>query len=374
MTIFFKNISNVKIIYGNNAKKNIFNHIKNYKCLLVCTQRCINEIKKDKFLKKINNLENIDKIIIPSSEISLYKKKFIYKQIVNKNFEYFIAIGGGSIIDLTKIYNAMLSFGKKEFDISALTKKSFPIKKIDLKKIIALPTTSGSGSEVTSFATIWDKKNKKKYSYTSIDNLPKIAIVDPSLTSLNSEETYIPSALDALNQSFESLWNVNATRKTKYYSSIAIKMGLNAFTDYFEGNEKRFFKNISKCSVLSGCLINITKTALCHSLSYPLTLRYSVNHGMACAFTMLEVMRYNRKYKENLFLKLENDLNIKNLDNKLDMILKNLKVKTQVKKKLRTFKNIENLIDQMLDKKRALNNIAPVNKTVVREIIYKSWY
>ena len=75
-----------------------------------------------------------------------------------------------------------------------------------------------------------------------------------------------------------------------------------------------------------------------------------------------------------MFLKLENDLNIKNLDNKLDMILKNLKVKSQVKKKLKTFKNIENLMDQMLDKKRALNNIAPVNKTVVREIIYKSWY
>lgn len=373
--MMFKNLSNkTKIIFK--KKSRIFlNKITNNKnILIICSNRGKNQILNDKkitFSKKtkISWISNV------TSNPSLQYLENINKIYTNKKYDFVIGFGGGSAIDVAKVI--FFSFFVKKKNIKDIIDKKYFVKKNkNLTKLIAVPTTSGTGSEVTPFATVWDKKNKKKLSVSNNFTYPHIAIVDPDLTNTLSMNETINTALDSLNQAFESIWNKNCTKKTYFLACKSIQLTLQALKCLVKNkNLKKVRYKLSKSSLLAGICISQTRTSICHSISYPLTSHFGTPHGLACSFTMLQVIKYINKKNNFFFLKLIRYLRLKNFK-ELIKILKYIFVKTEVKRKnilyFKNKKNILSLVNKMQTKDRSDNFIFPVNEKLIKQIILKS--
>ncbi|GAL09095.1 alcohol dehydrogenase [Vibrio astriarenae] len=119
--------------------------------------------------------------------------------------EVLVAIGGGSVIDTTK---ALSVSGGSQSKLVAVLKDGQDVGQT--LPIIAVPTTTGTGSEVTSWATIWDKTNGKKYSLNHSSLYPECAICSPELTLNLPLSLTVQTGLDALSHALESIWNINA--------------------------------------------------------------------------------------------------------------------------------------------------------------------
>ena len=118
-----------------------------------------------------------------------------------------VALGGGSIIDAAKVLAA--SGGSFETVRKHLTGEK-PLKGATITPIIAIPSTAGTGSEVTSWATVWDAANGLKYSLAHRDLYPETAIVDPQIAISAPRALTLATGLDALSHALESIWNVSA--------------------------------------------------------------------------------------------------------------------------------------------------------------------
>ncbi|MES2205271.1 MAG: phosphonoacetaldehyde reductase [Pseudomonadota bacterium] len=206
-----------------------------------------------------------------------------------------VAIGGGSVLDMAKLirfFSAQL-FSIEEFfssNFSHIIKKDFP-------NLIAVPTTAGTGSEVTQFATLYI--NGIKHSVDTSSILPTIALIDANLTlELPAKET-AESGMDALCQAIESYWNINATDASRLFAMKAIRI---LHENIKEVVCKPSLENRSlmmKGAYLAGCAINYTRTTAAHALSYPLTSRFSIAHGQAVSISIPWFFEYNYAVNDN---------------------------------------------------------------------------
>lgn len=201
-----------------------------------------------------------------------------------------IGFGGGSAMDSAKAVSALIACRREGLALRDIIDRSAILADLDCPPILALPTTSGTGAEVTPFATIWDHAARRKLSLTHPALFPAVAIVDPVLTLGLPEDVTIATALDALNQAFESAWNRNASPYTLRLAGLAIGQAMQALTtlaDNLDDLDAR--SRMAEASLLAGLCISQTRTAICHSISYPLTAHFDLPHGIACAFTMKAV-------------------------------------------------------------------------------------
>jgi alcohol dehydrogenase len=203
--------------------------------------------------------------------------------------ELIVAIGGGSVIDAAKVLAAagddfsrvrtFLETGKGEERLQALP-------------IIAVPTTAGTGSEVTCWATVWDTDAKKKYSLSRAALYPATALVDPLLTVEAPRGVTISSGLDALSHALESLWNVNANPVSTALAEAAAREVLEVLPLLVTDPRNAALRTrMARAALLAGLAFSNTRTALAHSLSYHLTLHHGTPHGIACSFSLPMVMR-----------------------------------------------------------------------------------
>jgi alcohol dehydrogenase len=270
-----------------------------------------------KNLKNILKEENPNRIFLVTGKKSFKKcgaKDSILEYLQNYNFIHFdnfssiplledvkrgiltfkkekcdlvIAIGGGSVIDFAKLINILASQEKNIIDyITNIT----DIKKSG-KPLVAIPTTSGSGSEATHFAVIYVEQ--KKFSVTSPYILPKYSIIDPEFTkSLPSRITAI-SGIDALSQAIESYWSKNSTAVSRSLSKKSIKLILQNLLINVKNNTKETRLSMARASNLAGKAINLTKTTGPHAISYPLTYFFGIPHGHAVGLTLGEFFMFN---------------------------------------------------------------------------------
>ena len=177
-----------------------------------------------------------------------------------------IAIGGGSVIDIAKSINILAVHKGCPGDY--ITKKYNLINKG--KPFIAIPTTSGTGSEATHFAVIYI--NKIKYSLAHKEwLLPDYVILDFSFTEGLSKNITATTGMDALCQAIEAYWSINSTEKSKEYSRDAIRMILSNIENVVNNPTSESRKLMMKAANLAGKAINIAKTTACHAISYPIT-------------------------------------------------------------------------------------------------------
>jgi len=280
-----------------------------------------------------------------------------------------VAIGGGSVLDTAKALSVLHDSSKESIFEYLQGKKVCILKKYDL---IAIPTTAGTGAEVTPFATIWDDKNKKKMSLYSHLIYPTNAIVDPNLAlSLDAKNSAI-SGLDALSHCFESLWNKNANPLSRSMAFHAIDLILETLGPLLESlDDIEMRSNMAWASLLGGYCINMTKTALAHSISYPLTSHLSIPHGLASGGFLREILKFNKendqtntikKIYEKLFKKESLDVRLNKLYSKIE---KHGLFSSFIDKKLA----IESLVPEMINPERSRNNIVNASINDIQNII-----
>jgi|GEM_PF-257278 len=199
-----------------------------------------------------------------------------------------IGLGGGSAMDAAKAVAMMLTPATtKPAPLNQLFRVKSIKQPIERLPLLLIPTTAGTGSEVTPFATIWDNRQKQKFSLSGPAVYPDVALLDASLTlSLPADET-LYSGLDALSHSLESLWNKHRTPISEAYAQQAIALLARHFsTALLSPSDLAARQAMQTASLLAGLAISTTRTAIAHAISYPLTSHYAVPHGLACSFTL----------------------------------------------------------------------------------------
>tara|TARA_S200000501_G_scaffold190210_1_gene179132 strand:+ start:126196 stop:127296 length:1101 start_codon:yes stop_codon:yes gene_type:complete len=288
-----------------------------------------------------------------------------------KTFDGVVAIGGGSAMDLAKVFIAYLS--SLESNLKKLINDE--INFITRIPSIFIPTTHGTASEVTMWGTIWDMEGKKKYSISNVNLYPDISILDGNLTLTLPMDLSIITTMDALSHSFESIWNKNSNGKSTSYAVDSIcSIIRNVEKLKKTPSDLRIRNELLLASNKAGLAFSNTKTAAAHSISYPLTINYGIPHGIASSLSLEPLLNINAP-----LIGKEIDLICKNLD----FSLKDLKEKIKnIPDQILPFKlnlwgvkrgHIKKLVKESFTKGRMDNNIVTLNYNDVYQIL-KSIY
>lgn len=196
------------------------------------------------------------------------------KVLKESNCDFIVAIGGGSSIDTAKAikyYNGV----------------NLPI--------MAVPTTSGTGSESTHFAVVYENGEKKSIADERL--LPEYVILQADMLKTLPLYQKKCTMLDALCQAIESWWSKRATQESIQYSKIAMDLILNNMESYLK-NEDLGNTKMLIASNLAGKAINITTTTAPHAMSYKLTSLYGLPHGHSVAICLPKVWRQMKNFDE----------------------------------------------------------------------------
>lgn len=208
---------------------------------------------------------------------------------VSRELDVIVAVGGGSAIDSAKVFaSADGDFHK----VRRFLESKQGLEGLSAIPIIAVPTTAGTGSEVTSWATVWDAKAGRKFSLALEALYPETALIDPELMLGKPRDLTLATGLDALSHALESIWNVNANPVSARHAVAAAKSILEHLPSLLKdlGNlELRL--EIAEAALSAGLAFSNTKTAIAHNISYPITLGWGVPHGIACSFTLPTILR-----------------------------------------------------------------------------------
>lgn len=364
----------VSIHFGMNARKKLVESVQNKNCLVVTTKRGRESFENDSELNALikNNQITWADSISPNPDIT--QLQALIDDYKDNKLEAIIGFGGGSAMDSAKVLSIGLA---PKLETTPLLKLILEPKlhlNSDRLPLYTVPTTSGTGSEVTPFSTVWDHKLKKKYSLAGKSVFPLAAFIDPVLSKSLPSEPTINTGLDAINQAAESIWNKNASPVSISYATRALQLGIKAIQELASGNWSDTNRsNMAECSVLAGLAISQTRTALCHSISYPLTAHFNVPHGLACAFTMPAVLRLNLQVDDGRFERLQKALNIESLEREFEQLNSKLLVQKRVKEYIPDIDVLLQLVDEMHTPGRADNNLNKVDTETITEILRASW-
>ena len=198
-----------------------------------------------------------------------------------------VAIGGGSVIDMAKLIALFAGQDCAPLDI---VRQGCEIQSNALP-IVAVPTTAGSGSEATHFAVLYVDGRKSSVEHPSL--LPQVAIVDPELTYRLPALTTAVCGMDALCQAVESYWSVNSTEVSRQFARESIRLTLDNLVPCVHSPTPRARGAMCKAAHLAGKAIALTKTTAPHAISYTITSRFGVPHGLAVALTLGEMLIFN---------------------------------------------------------------------------------
>ena len=320
-----------------------------------------------------SNLVSTHDLIVPNPTIDSIVE--LGENLREKQPNCLLAIGGGSTIDTAKGVARILS-QNENWSLRNHLAGQDKILKANTIPLFAIPTTAGTGSEVTSFGTIWDPLSKKKYSVVGKDLYPEIALLDPELTTTLSVETTIASGLDAVSHALESAWNKNANKLTWSLCVKSLKLTLATLPKLLSDPLNLDLRaRMMEASTLSGLAISQTRTSLAHSISYPLTMHFGLPHGFACSFTLPEILRFNSKTDDNTILDLAKALDFKNVDSfheELLLFLDKINLKRYLQKYVSDTEEAKKLSPLMLSPTRANNNLRSVGISDVSQILEKS--
>ncbi|MBW6515950.1 MAG: iron-containing alcohol dehydrogenase [Candidatus Cloacimonetes bacterium] len=231
----------------------------------------------------------------PELEI-IHKGAEIFKA---QNCDFVIGIGGGSPIDAAKAISVIAANNLKEREIyeAEKIKNAFPI--------IAIPTTSGTGTEVTPYSVVSDREQKKKAGFGNPLMFPALTFCDPKYTFSLPEKVTIDTALDALSHLLEGIYS----KKRCDFLFPLIFNGIKTIIDNLQptlSDPKNFYfrEKLMSASLYGGFVIAQSSTTLQHSIGYPLTTHYGLSHGLANGIVMQQIMELYHPAIENELISL----------------------------------------------------------------------
>jgi len=254
--------------------------IKNKRILIVC----------DKFLSENGAVTYLTDILCSSNVVELFDKDPTI-QVVGSGLcmmyqvkpDIVIGFGGGSAIDTAKgiIYFSM---------VKELVKKPL---------FVAVPTTSGTGSEVTSASVITDPDNKSKHLISSDEILPDVAILDPSLTLSVPQVVTANTGMDVLTHALEAYVATGANVFSDAMAEKSIELLLKSLLGcYKDGNDLKARTRMQEASTLAGIAFNTAGLGVNHSIAHQLGGTFHIPHGLANAILLNHVIEYNCTSRE----------------------------------------------------------------------------
>lgn len=204
--------------------------------------------------------------------------------------EFVAALGGGSVLDCAKVVAALALSGGTAPDYMA-TPASIGAKALP---IIAIPTTAGTGSEVTSVAVISDHHKGLKKPLVADVFYPRTAIIDPTLTLGLPPHTTACTGFDALCHAVEAYWGRGHQPLCDIFAIEAARLVLDNIERAVScGNDVAAREAMARAATTAGLAFALPKTSSCHACSYPLTNLLGIAHGEACALTLDWFIRFN---------------------------------------------------------------------------------
>jgi acetaldehyde dehydrogenase/alcohol dehydrogenase len=212
-----------------------------------------------------------------------------------------VAIGGGSPIDAAKIMWLLYEHPEVKFEDLAMRfmdirKRVFAFPELGKKAVmVAIPTTSGTGSEVTPFAVVTDDRTGLKYPIADYELTPDMAIVDPQLVMSMPKKLTAYSGLDALTHALEAIASVVATDYTNGLALEAIRVLMKYLPAAYENgdSDRHAREKVHNAATMAGMAFANAFLGLCHSMAHKLGAAFDLPHGLANALLISHVIRYN---------------------------------------------------------------------------------
>lgn len=204
------------------------------------------------------------------------------------NADFIIGIGGGSPLDASK---AIAVLAVNDIEPLELYKNVFDKKPLP---IVAIPTTAGTGSEITPYSILTRQDMQTKLSFGNADTFPKVAFLDATYTESMSFETTVNTAVDALTHAMEGYLSKRSTPVSDLLAVEVIKI-FGECTDALTNNRIDFGirEKLLYMSMLGGMVISHTGTTIMHGLGYSLTYFKDIPHGKANGYFIREYLKYN---------------------------------------------------------------------------------
>jgi phosphonate metabolism-associated iron-containing alcohol dehydrogenase len=314
-----------RVTFGDGCLKELPNLIalRTAKRVLVCTGG--GSLKKNGHLDTILSLLKGKEVSVFSdipAEPGTDTLRSLTKKIIDEKIEGIVAAGGGSVMDTAKTAAFAAAQGCDPIQLFSEVPKTlkFPI------PIIAIPTTAGTGSEVTPFAVFWDRTDMCKRSLGHDLQYPADALVDPLLTHSMPPEVTASTGMDAFTQACEAYWNKNHLPLSDDYALSAIRRILPALPKAVaNGSDAAARHEMMLGSLEAGLAFSNTRTAACHSISYPMTLRFGVTHGQAVGITLPPILKLNDSAMPERTARFCSALDAKNIDDAVTKVLSMMK-------------------------------------------------
>ncbi len=271
------------------SSEDILNYVndKSFKKIFVlCGKKSFVNSGAENLLKNISNKEI--KLFYKKSEIPILEELIeIIKDIKNFKPDLFLAIGGGAVIDYAKIANVV----EIRPDLAELiVNYTYPFKK-KYTKLAVIPTTAGSGAEVTSNAVIY--VDGIKHSFESELLIPDHFFLIPEFLISAPNKIKASSGFDAIAQALESLVSRKSNDKSVEYASKSLRVSVNSFISFINDPNMKNATEMSIASNLAGKAISISKTTAPHAASYPFTSLYNISHGHAVSLFFEKFFKFN---------------------------------------------------------------------------------
>ena len=356
--MFWISQSTPMIISGSTALIELEKHINSGRILLCSSKTVIEKAEIKAFIRNLRNERvEIFSNILPNPSFQDVENKVV--NVISFQPDVIVAIGGGSVIDFAKILALVISAGSGH-SIYDLQQIASPIKRNN--QLIAIPTTCGTGAEVTQFATIWDKKGKSKDSIENLALRPDICVLNGELSASSKGEQVLYSGLDAMSHCIETLWNKNSNSWSVGFATHALASMLRVFPRLIAGaGTKLDWQTMQESSMYAGLAISQSYTALAHSISYPITAHYQVPHGLACSFSIPYIWKcLGTSTKHEL-------AHLKLMERAIDFI-DSLNLKDEIIK-FASIEQIRGLDFEMISTKRASNFINEVDKNLISQVL-----
>ncbi len=275
---------------------------------MINTIEDIKKFIKDKSFKKIfilcgkksfmnSGAEKIIKNSVDSKEIKYFYKNSelpIYEELIEiileiKNFkpDLILAVGGGAVIDYSKISNLV----DVRPDLKNLiVNYSYPFKQ-KKTKLAVIPTTAGSGAEVTSNAVIY--VDGIKHSFESELLIPDYFFLIPEFLISAPNKIKASAGFDAIAQALESLISKKSNTQSVEYASKSLRVSINSYTSFLSNPNLKNATEMSIAANLAGKAISISKTTVPHATSYPFTSLFNISHGHAVSLFFEKFFMFN---------------------------------------------------------------------------------
>lgn len=215
------------------------------------------------------------------------------KEMAEFNPDWIIAIGGGSALDAAKIMWVYYEYPDTKFE--DLIAGNFP--KLRTKaKLIEIPSTSGTASEITAFSVITDTENHIKYPLVSYEITPDIALLDPALPATMPPHITANTGMDVMTHAIEAYVSTSATCYTDPLAMEAIKLVFDKITTaYKDGDDIKAREAMHNASALSGMAFTNSSLGIVHSLAHKIGGEYDMTHGLSNAILLPYIIEYNKK-------------------------------------------------------------------------------